>query len=118
MPDCPRCRQPVDAQAIACPYCSNPLKAYGHPGITLHQAVGGEYLCQTCLYHVDDTCNFPQRPYAQNCTLYYDQSHPLVTEKPKLQSSRSFQAWFRRNGMWVVLGAIIFVSIMMALSGR
>lgn len=48
------------------------LKAYGHPGITLHRAVGDTPLCESCTYHADDTCNFPQRPLAQECTLYDD----------------------------------------------
>jgi hypothetical protein len=67
---CPHCHQLVDSQAISCPYCRTTLKAYGHPGIPLHRATGDGYLCDTCTYHADDTCNFPQRPYAKDCTLY------------------------------------------------
>ncbi|MEA5513598.1 zinc ribbon domain-containing protein, partial [Nodularia sp. UHCC 0506] len=67
---CPTCHQLVDNQAITCPYCRTTLKAYGHPGIPLHRATGKEFLCDSCTYHADDTCNFPQRPYAKDCTLY------------------------------------------------
>jgi hypothetical protein len=59
MPECPRCYQRVDSQAVACPYCKFDLKAFGHPGIPLHRASQDSYLCTTCLYHQDDTCNFP-----------------------------------------------------------
>jgi Double zinc ribbon len=122
MPDCPRCRQPVDAQAIACPYCRTSLKAYGHPGITLHRAIGDDYLCSTCLYHADDTCDFPQRPYAKDCTLYHDQTQPVIPNKPQVKSSytlqSTLQSWMRRYGVWMVLGTIILVSILLALSGR
>jgi hypothetical protein len=76
---CPRCQHKVDSQALRCPYCANILKAYGHPGMTLHQAVTGEFLCQTCLYHGDDSCNFPQRPYATSCTLY--KNSQIIAEK-------------------------------------
>jgi Double zinc ribbon len=67
---CPRCQQKVDSQAIACPYCRAELKAFGHPGIPLHRAAANEYLCKTCTYNLDDSCNYPQRPLAKVCTLY------------------------------------------------
>ncbi len=67
---CPRCQQKVYSQAIACPYCRTELKAFGHPGIPLHRAAANEYLCKTCTYHLDDSCNYPQRPLAKVCTLY------------------------------------------------
>jgi hypothetical protein len=40
MPNCPRCHQSINPQAVTCPYCRTPLKAYGHPGIPLHRATG------------------------------------------------------------------------------
>ncbi|MEM6403842.1 MAG: zinc ribbon domain-containing protein, partial [Cyanobacteria bacterium P01_D01_bin.116] len=61
---CPRCKQPVNSQAVTCPFCRTQLKAYGHPGIPLHRSEGDEYLCDTCTYHGDNTCNYPKRPYA------------------------------------------------------
>lgn len=36
--NCPKCDRIVDPQAIKCPYCNNPLKGFGHPGIPLYQA--------------------------------------------------------------------------------
>jgi Double zinc ribbon len=51
---CPRCQQEVDSQALQCPYCRNLLKAYGHPGMTLHQAIDGQSLCDRCVYNADD----------------------------------------------------------------
>lgn len=62
---CPRCHQSIDSQAVACPYCRIEIKAFGHPGIPLHRAEGTSFLCNSCTYHADDSCNFPQRPYAQ-----------------------------------------------------
>ncbi|NJO75874.1 MAG: zinc ribbon domain-containing protein [Leptolyngbyaceae cyanobacterium RM1_406_9] len=115
MSECPRCHQPIDVQAIACPHCRLPLKAFGHPGIPLHRAAGEEYLCATCLYHVDDTCNFPQRPYAKECTLYVNssQQNSITPYKPK----RTFLArnWLSRNAVWLVLGTLLLVSILIAL---
>ncbi|MBD2180682.1 zinc ribbon domain-containing protein [Planktothrix sp. FACHB-1355] len=76
MPNCPRCHQPVPTQAVTCPHCREILKAYGHPGIPLHRATGDEYLCTSCTYHTDDTCNYPQRPFARECTLYDNNLEP------------------------------------------
>lgn len=90
MINCPRCDQPVDDRAIACPHCKITLKAFGHPGIPLNRATGNEYLCTTCLYHADDTCNFPQRPHAQECTLYRDINETL---DPPVSSSSGGGWW-------------------------
>jgi hypothetical protein len=115
---CPRCHQLVDHQAITCPYCRTTLKAYGHPGIPLHRATGNEYLCDSCTYHGDDTCNFPQRPYAKDCTLYQN-----ITES-KLQSEQlhytsSFGAtvknWIRRNQALLLLLGLLFVCFLIAI---
>ena len=57
MPHCPRCNQLIDSQAVTCPHCKNQLKAFGHPGIPLHQAEANTYLCDRCIYHQDDSCN-------------------------------------------------------------
>lgn len=67
---CPRCKKTVNSQAVTCPFCRTQLKAYGHPGIPLHRAAEDEYLCDSCTYNADDTCNYPKRPYATECTLY------------------------------------------------
>ncbi|HEY9623542.1 MAG TPA: zinc ribbon domain-containing protein [Crinalium sp.] len=119
MLECPRCHQPVGAQAIACPHCHTVLKAHGHPGIMLYRAKGDEYLCDTCTYHEDDTCNFPQRPYAKECTLYQDKTQPTTVLKAyTLSRSSLVKTWLRRNGGWLVLLGLIVVSIAMVLSGR
>lgn len=116
MSNCPRCHQPVKAQAIACPHCHATLKAYGHPGVTLYQTTCDEALCDTCTYHQDDTCTFPQRPHAQSCTLYHDyrqQNQPVNTYKPSLRSVLG--GWLKQNGTWVALVGLIVVSILIAL---
>ncbi|MBD3881937.1 zinc ribbon domain-containing protein [Phormidium tenue FACHB-886] len=114
MPTCPRCHQTVESQAIACPYCHTALKAHGHPGIPLYRATGTESLCETCTYHEDDTCNFPQRPYAKECTLYENrlQAKPEARRKP---GDSSFNGWLRRNSAWLVLVGLIVISILIAI---
>lgn len=117
MPTCPRCHQSVNAQAVSCPHCRLVLKAHGHPSIPIYRASDREYLCQTCTYDEDDTCNFPQRPYATECTLYCDRR----VQTPLLQRSAaqtSLNIWLRHNGLWLVLLAIVLASLLIALSGR
>jgi hypothetical protein len=95
------------------------LKAYGHPGIPLYQASGSDFLCDRCTYHEDDTCNYPQRPYAQSCIMFHDKAKPLVEEK----SSRYFthkgfgsvSAWCRRNQGLLLLIGLVIVSVAIAL---
>jgi Double zinc ribbon len=113
MPTCPRCHHSVDAQAIACPYCRTALKAYGHPGIPLYQAGKDEFLCETCTYHEDDTCNYPQRPYAKECTLYQNrlQQNSPVRYKP----SYSLGSWLQRNSTWLIWAGLIVISFVIAL---
>ncbi|MEO0456268.1 MAG: zinc ribbon domain-containing protein [Cyanobacteria bacterium P01_A01_bin.114] len=113
MPTCPQCQQAVAADAVTCPHCRLELKAHGHPGIPLHRAVGEAYLCDTCTYHLDDTCNFPQRPLAQACTLYQDAN--AVVSLPQRPSDVYRIPWWRRYAGWIVLGAVIGVSLLMAL---
>lgn len=120
MPTCPKCQQPVERRAIQCSHCGNPLKAYGHPGIPLYQAENSEFLCESCTYHHDDTCDFPQRPYAKTCTLYHDYTQPLVSEfKPSLSSShplKTLQRWFYRHRALLLITALILISIAITLS--
>ena len=40
--------------------------------VLLHKAPGEEPLCQTCMYHYENTCTSSQRPTASECTLYQD----------------------------------------------
>jgi Double zinc ribbon len=126
MPDCPKCRQTVEVKAITCPYCQTPLKAYGHPGIPLHQAIGGESLCPTCAYDRDDSCNYPQRPHALNCTMY----QPIEAIKPAKQGRSGAKAvaqyqpatfpsgaWWQRNQSWVWLVGLFVVIFLVKLAG-
>jgi len=118
MPACPRCQQPVGSQAVRCPCCQAPLKAHGHPGIPLHRAPEGEFLCDRCAYHADNSCNFPQRPYARSCPLFVDRDrpwpHPLPA-RPSVpgEAARGWQ-WRRHRGLLLVLAAIA-VSLLLAL---
>lgn len=119
MPNCSRCHQFVNSKAIACPYCKTPLKAYGHPGITLHRAIGDTPLCESCTYHADDTCTFPQRPNAMECTLYNDISKPQLETNPIYAPRRrlfqSVKFWCQRNPAVLALLGIVFVSILLTL---
>ena len=119
MLSCPRCHQSVKSEAVACPHCGTVLKAYGHPGITLHRAIGKTPLCETCTYQADDTCTFPQRPYAKECTLYDDinesrlEQTPLYVPRRRLLQSLRF--WCQRNPVWLGLLVLVFVSVLLAL---
>jgi hypothetical protein len=116
MLDCPRCHRPISTQAVTCPYCRAVLKAHGHPGITLYQATGDEYLCQTCTYDKDDTCNFPQRPYAKECTLYQDSNQPILIAKKPPSFGQVVQRWLnQRAGLLIVL-SLFLISLLIALS--
>jgi hypothetical protein len=120
MPTCPRCHQSVDSQTIACPYCRTPLKAHGHPGIPLHRAAGETYLCDTCIYHEDDTCNYPQRPYAKECTLYHDRSQPIVTQpRARRQTGLSLTglSFKGKEGLWIIIG-LFGISLLIAWANR
>jgi hypothetical protein len=113
MPTCPRCHQPVDAQAIACPTCRTALKAYGHPGIPLYRATGAESLCQTCVYDADDTCNYPQRPHAQECTLYLNPEMQRQMAKPAPRGA-SWASWVKRNAGWLILAGVLALVVLNA----
>ena len=116
MPSCPKCKQSVDSQAVTCPHCNNPLKAFGHPGIPLYQSENDRWLCDRCTYHLDDTCNFPQRPYAKSCTLFHDAATPLVEVNP-VDSNRNLaikDRLYRYRGP-IAIALLIIVSIVLAL---
>ncbi|WP_017655843.1 zinc ribbon domain-containing protein [Fortiea contorta] len=117
---CPRCHQQVSNQAITCPYCRTTLKAYGHPGIPLHRATGDEYLCDRCTYHEDDTCNFPQRPYAKDCTLYQNLEQSRL-ESQQLAYTTSFNTlvknWIQRHQTWLLLLGLLFICFLIVISG-
>lgn len=107
MPTCPRCQQAVAANIITCSHCGLELKAHGHPGIDLHRAQGATYLCDSCTYHHDDSCTFPQRPQANTCTLYQD-----MAQAPRLSAAEIYTIpWWRKYSGWIALGVILFISI-------
>ncbi|MGB7443930.1 MAG: hypothetical protein WA919_22940 [Coleofasciculaceae cyanobacterium] len=119
MPNCPRCHQSVSSQVVTCPHCGTTLKAYGHPGITLHQAVGKTPLCESCIYHTDDTCTFAQRPYALECTLYNDINQPQVNAEqiyaPRRSLAEKIRLWCQRNPVWLGLMLLLTISFLIAL---
>jgi hypothetical protein len=113
MATCPYCQKIIDSQALRCPHCTQVLKGYGHPGVPLHQAAGDSFLCADCVYHEDDSCNFPQRPYAKNCILY--QNPRLLGEKPRgLTVGKRWQLWSSRNRGWLLFIGLIIISIILA----
>lgn len=115
MPNCPRCHQSISHQEITCSHCGMILKAHGHPGIPLHRASEQDSLCQTCLYHRDDTCTFPQRPHAQECTLYTDQdSSHLEAElryRPHRTILESLKLWCQRHPGIIGFLGLVAISI-------
>lgn len=118
MAKCPRCRQPIDSQAVTCPKCNNQLKAFGHPGIDLYQTTDESWLCDRCIYHHDDSCNFPQRPYAKKCTLFHDYELPLVEENTAVANSNKiagFKNWCFRNRGLIAIAILVLISVLLAL---
>ena len=118
MPSCPKCHQPVDAQALSCPHCDNPLKAFGHPGMPLYQSADGTSLCDRCTYHLDDTCNFPKRPHAKTCTLFQDATTPSTasTDIPASQLGvRGVKNWLYRYRGIIAIALLIIVSVIITL---
>ncbi|MEO0407939.1 MAG: zinc ribbon domain-containing protein [Cyanobacteria bacterium P01_A01_bin.135] len=113
MPNCPHCQHQVTSQAIACPACGASLKAFGHPGITLHQSTDGDYLCLSCAYHQDDTCNFPQRPYAKQCTLYEPPTEALEQAAPAPR--QTLRSWLQRHSTALLWIGLVIICVLIAL---
>lgn len=97
---------------MTCPHCHATLKAFGHPGIPLHRADPDEYLCDRCTYHDDDSCTYPQRPYATSCTLFRDRDQP----QPSPPKPRRRPDWQHRRGILLLL-ALLLLSVAIALLG-
>lgn len=121
MPQCPQCNNSIDESALRCPHCYATLKAYGHPGIPLYQAAEATFLCNSCLYHEDDSCTYPQRPRAQTCTMYCDRSQPPPgsvnsTAYPSPSGLARLRFWCIRHRGALILLAIVLVSLWIALS--
>ena len=102
---------------VTCPHCRNPLKAFGHPGIPLYQASKDSYLCSSCVYDQDDSCNYPQRPYAKTCTLYQDVNQPR-TSSPQAYQPKSLVSFYQRHALWIWLGGVGLISLGLALVRR
>lgn len=117
---CPRCQQQVDSQAVTCPNCRTELKAFGHPGVPLHRAIGDRYLCDTCTYHLDDSCTYPQRPLAKECTLYdnweeREQERVAASRKPTWDEQ--LRSWCDRNqGLLLMVGLFMICLIVVVSS--
>ncbi|WP_110985286.1 zinc ribbon domain-containing protein [Acaryochloris thomasi] len=114
MSNCPRCNYLLQKTAVSCPQCGTALTAYGHPGIPLYQAQEDTFLCSTCVYELDDTCTFPQRPHAKTCTLYRDSRTPrsAPTRRPQASLKRRYDA---RSLLWL-LGFICLIGIAILLA--
>ena len=115
MPLCPRCENQVKATDLVCDRCGLQLKAHGHPSIELHQASKGEVLCKTCAYDADDTCTFPQRPYATTCTLYQSLTAEAEREKGQMRSptpAPSLGLVWQRYKVWIILLTIFGISLL------
>ena len=116
---CPRCHQLIDNQAITCPHCRLTLKAYGHPGITLHRAPQDGYLCDSCVYHADNTCNFTQHPYAKECTLYENlEARKLEQQQQRMSNnlSVSITNWVKRHQALFLLLGLFLVCLLIVVS--
>ncbi|OUC13505.1 MAG: hypothetical protein B0A82_17055 [Alkalinema sp. CACIAM 70d] len=117
MRPCPKCHQLIRSNEIQCPHCGATLKAFGHAGIDLFHAVGDAPLCETCTYHLDNTCTYTKRPTARECTLYQDVHQPLPPAKPKAPAPFS-PAWLRQNSGLVAIAGLILISLLLALWQR
>ncbi len=115
MLSCPRCQATIEPTTIRCPRCQLTLKAHGHPGIPLHRTEGDGPLCATCVYDADDTCNFPQRPHAETCTLYRSEktAEELALPKPSLGQQVGF--WLRNHRGLVGIVGLLLLSLALVL---
>ncbi|MEO1389106.1 MAG: zinc ribbon domain-containing protein [Cyanobacteria bacterium J06634_6] len=111
MPACPQCDRTITSEAIHCPHCNTLLKAHGHPGMPLYRAEANTYLCATCAYDADNSCNFPKRPTATSCTLYQDVNAEMApTRKPVYKLP-----WWRKvNKAWLAIAALLAISILIS----
>ena len=120
MRKCPKCHQQVKFEDVICKYCRTELKAFGHPGIPLHRAEKDTFLCDSCTYHCDDTCNYPQRPYAKTCTMYqnYLDAENNDLDPPVYQTPggmAGLKIWCQRNQGKLTLIAVVGISFIVVL---
>jgi hypothetical protein len=107
MPSCYRCQAPVQSTDVSCRRCGAELKAFGHAGIPVHRSVDGQSLCLSCVYHVDDSCDYPKRPNALDCTLYRSvdyQAEPV--KRPGARSPQSMPVT-----LWVIVGGVLLLAL-------
>ncbi|MEM1369415.1 MAG: zinc ribbon domain-containing protein [Cyanobacteria bacterium P01_H01_bin.15] len=103
----------MSSVALACPNCCTPLKAFGHPGMTIHRAPDSEFLCDRCAYHGDDTCTFEKRPHALTCTIY---QKLLVPETPIREEPRLFPShWLTYPLGYTLLSFLLGLSLILTL---
>jgi hypothetical protein len=115
MLSCPRCQAAIEPTTIQCPNCRLELKAHGHPGITLHRAEGETALCATCVYEADDSCNFPQRPHAQTCTLYRSIHRDPAEALPPPSMGEKVSFWMRHHRGLIALIGLVLLSLLLVL---
>lgn len=113
MPSCPKCQQKIAPRDLSCPHCRAPLKAHGHPGMTIHYAQGDPSLCLTCALDADNSCTLAKRPEARDCTLYLDQA--ALAAEMNAQPYRPRGALLRRYQAWIVLGGIVAIAFIVTL---
>ena len=112
MTTCPQCDRTISPTAINCPYCQLALKAHGHPGMTLHRASGETFLCDTCTYEADNTCNFPKRPTAKTCTLYQNINAPAELGVKEIYP---LPWWKKVNRFWAGMIVLVVVSVIITI---
>lgn len=82
--------------------------------MTLYRSCDDQPLCLTCMYHADDTCNFPKRPDAVDCTLYRDRTQPMPATAGYTTRFR-LKIWLSRNLVWIVLVGLILLSLLITI---
>ncbi|NJL10878.1 MAG: hypothetical protein HC908_13840 [Calothrix sp. SM1_7_51] len=115
---CHKCNSKVSSLAVTCPHCGAELKGFGHPGIPLHRARSGTYLCKSCSYEADDSCTLPQRPFAALCTLYEnidERKSDLYQQQLSKRKNSSFASWLQRNQTLVLIVALLLICFIIVL---
>jgi hypothetical protein len=85
--------------------------------MTLFRATKNEPLCESCVYHADDSCNFPKRPYAMDCTLYQD-SQPSQAVVKQYEIEFRLKGWVKRNMSLVLVMGLLLISLGLVLMRR
>jgi hypothetical protein len=72
-------------------------------------------LCATCLYDADDTCNFPQRPHAETCTLYRSVNAAAELALPAPSVGERVGFWLRNHRGAVAIAGLLLLSLAIVL---